>query len=55
VERGDRMLIPCVRGPAISRLVRYPPPLEFEADGGVYVLMDQGSPECWIYEFVPDG
>ncbi len=52
MERGDRMLIPCAGGPAISRLVRYPPPLEVEVEGGTYVLVDSGSPETWTYEFV---
>ncbi|MFT3855670.1 MAG: hypothetical protein QM733_23510 [Ilumatobacteraceae bacterium] len=46
------MLIPCVGGPAISRLVRFPPPLELDADGGAYVLVDDGPPECWTYDFV---
>jgi hypothetical protein len=39
-------------GPSISRLVRYPPPLEIEVRGGVYVLVDDGAPELWCYEFI---
>lgn len=52
VHDGERMLIPCDGGPSISRLVRYPPPVEIEAPGGVYVLIDDGRPELWRYEFV---
>jgi hypothetical protein len=51
VQEGDRMLIPCDGGPSTSRLVRYPPPLEIEERGGVYVLIDDGRPELWRYEF----
>jgi hypothetical protein len=48
------MLIPCEGGgPSQSRLVRYPPPLEIEERGGVYVLVDDGSVETWRYAFVP--
>jgi hypothetical protein len=53
VEAGDRMLIPCEGGPSISRLVRYPPPLEIAERRGAYVLVDDGPPECWRYDFVP--
>ena len=52
VNEGDRMLIPCEGGPSISRLVRYPPPLEIEERGGIYVLVDDGPPEQWRYDFV---
>lgn len=48
------MLIPCEGGPSISRLVRYPPPLEIEENGGMYVLVDDGPPERWRYDFVVD-
>ena len=50
---GDRMLIPCKGGLSTSRLVRYPPPLEIEERDGVYVLVDDGPPELWRYDFVP--
>jgi hypothetical protein len=50
---GDRMLIPCEGGPSISRLVRYPPPLEIAEPTGIYVLVDDGPTEHWRYEFVP--
>ena len=46
------MLIPCVGGPGVARLVRYPPPLEFEAKDGIYVLVDEAAPESWRYEFI---
>lgn len=47
------MLIRCKGGPSISRLVRYPPPLEINESDGVYVLVDEGPPEAWTYDFVP--
>ncbi len=54
MEPGERMLLWCDGGPAISRLARFPPPLEVAVDGGVYVLVDDGPPQQWHYEFVPD-
>jgi hypothetical protein len=50
---GDRMFIACDGGPSISRLEKFPPPLEIEEHHGVYVLHDDGPPEQWRYEFVP--
>ena len=51
---GERMLLPCRGGgPCISRLVDDPPPLEFEERGGLYVLVDDGPPTGWFYEWVP--
>ena len=47
------MLIRCEGGPSMSRLVRYPPPVEVEEDTGMYVLVDDGPPETWWYAFVP--
>jgi hypothetical protein len=55
VDPGDRMLIACDGGPSVSRLVRYPPPLEIDVGDGVYVLDDGGPVETWRYEFVPNG
>jgi hypothetical protein len=52
LQPGDRMLIRCEGGPSISRLERYPPPLEVEERDGMYVLVDEGPPEQWWYEFV---
>jgi hypothetical protein len=46
------MLLWCDGGPSISRLERYPPPLEVAVEGGTYVLIDDGAPEEWRYEFV---
>jgi len=54
VEPGERMLLPCDGGPSQSRLVRFPPPVEIEEREGIYVLVDEGPPEGWRYEFVPD-
>jgi hypothetical protein len=47
------MLIPCNGGPAVGRAARYPPPLEITVAGGTYVLVDDGPPETWSYDFVP--
>ena len=54
MEHGERMLLPCDGGPSTSRLVRYPPPLEIVERDGIYVLVDEGPPAAWRYEFVPD-
>lgn len=54
MEPGERLLIPCVGGPAMSRLVHHPAPLEIEVTGGIYVLVDEGPPETWRYDFVSD-
>lgn len=52
IQPGDRMLVPCRGGPSMARAVLFPPPLEVEADGGIYVLVDDGAPHTWVYEFV---
>ena len=52
MEDDDRMLIWCDGGPSTCRAETYPPPLELAADGGVYVLVDDGPPEHWQYRFV---
>ena len=50
------MLIPCSGGPSMRRLVRFPPPVEIEETGGVYVLVDDdAAPERWRYDFVAEG
>ena len=55
MEPGQRMLIPCAGGgPCISRLVDYPPPLEVEERGGMYILVDDGPPEQWRYDWLPE-
>jgi hypothetical protein len=51
VEDGERMLLWCDGGPSISRLERYPPPLEVPVTGGIYVLVDDGAPQEWHYKF----
>jgi hypothetical protein len=50
---GERMLIRCQGGPSTSRLAWFPPPLEVIEVGGTYVLVDEGPPQDWWYEFVP--
>jgi hypothetical protein len=51
---GDRMMIRCVGGSNAWRATTFPPPVEFEVDDGVYVLVDEGPPDTWAYEFVAD-
>ena len=51
-EPGERMLLPCDGGPSISRLVKFPPPLEIDERDGMYVLVDDGPPTMWSYTFV---
>lgn len=47
------MLIECQGGgPSFTRLVRYPPPLEIVEQGGMYVLVDDGPPTAWRYDWV---
>jgi len=53
MQPGERMFIPCQGGPSMSRLERYPPPLEVVERDGMYVLEDEGPPEQWRYLFVP--
>ena len=53
MDDGERLLVWCSGGPSQARLVRYPPPLEIEERGGVYVLVDDGAPAGWRYDFVP--
>jgi hypothetical protein len=53
VETGERMFLWCAGGPAVGRAVQFPPPLEIAVDGGVYILVDDGPPQHWRYEFVP--
>jgi hypothetical protein len=50
---GDRMFLPCVGGPSVSRLEIYPPRLEIEDREGMYVLVDDGPRALWHYLFVP--
>ncbi|HTU37880.1 MAG TPA: hypothetical protein VMF35_07675 [Acidimicrobiales bacterium] len=50
---GDRLFVQCEGGPCRSRLERFPPQLEIEERGGMYVLVDEGDPADWRYLFVP--
>ena len=45
-------MIPCRGGPTGWRTATFPPPPEVEVEMGVYVLVDDGPPEYWMYEFV---
>lgn len=54
IQEGDRMLVACRGGPSMVRAVFFPPPFEIEAADGTYVLIDDGPPETWVYEFVRD-
>lgn len=49
------MMLPCEGGPVGWRLATFPPPLEIALDDGVYVLVDDGPPGQWTYEFVAVG
>lgn len=52
VRVGDPLMIPCVGGPTPARLEEFPPLLEIEVAGGVYVLVDDGPVPAWRYHFV---
>ena len=49
---GDQFLVHCDGGPRSARLETFPPRLEIEETGGVYVLVDDGPVHRWRYEFV---
>ena len=51
---GDRMYIACDGGPSWNRLESFPPRLEVQERGGLYVLVDEGPRADWKYIFVPD-
>ena len=51
---GDRFLVMCDGGPCMSRLEVYPPRLEIEEHDGIYVLVDDGPRDDWLYVFVPN-
>ena len=52
MEVGERMFVWCDGGPSIGRATVFPPPMEIEVDGGMYVLVDDGPAEHWRYTFV---
>lgn len=54
MDNGDRMLIWCEGGPSLGRAAHFPPSLEIEVNGGMYVLVDDGPPERWHYDFVSE-
>jgi len=45
-------MIPCDGGPSRVRLEEYPPRIEIEEAGGMYVLADDGPVPSWRYHFV---
>jgi hypothetical protein len=53
VRAGDRIFVQCDGGPCTSRLETFPPRLEIEEKGGLYVLLDEGPIEDWKYQFLP--
>ncbi len=55
IRPGDRLFVECDGGPCISRLESFPPRIEIEEHGGLYVLLDDGPPHEWVYRFVPNG
>jgi hypothetical protein len=54
LKDSDRFLVMCDGGPCISRLEVYPPRLEIEEHDGIYVLVDDGPRDEWVYVFVPN-
>jgi len=54
LQRGDRMLLPCIGGPSQARLVHHPAPTEILERGGMYVLVDDGVVEDWHYDWIAD-
>lgn len=48
------MFLWCEGGPSIGRAVLCPPPVELDADGGRYVLVDDGVAPIWRYELAPE-
>lgn len=54
LEPGDRMFVRCEGGPSTSRAEVFPPPVEVIERDGIYVLVDDGPPEQWWYQFVPN-
>ncbi len=52
VRVGDRIFVQCDGGPCTSRLETFPPRLEIEETGGLYVLIDEGPIDDWKYQFL---
>ena len=50
---GDRLLVPCARGPAQWRPETNPPRLEVHEPDGVHVLADEGPRAQRHHLFVP--
>ena len=52
VPEGTLLALPCDDAPRRYRFERFPPRLEVEEHGGVYVLVDDGPVRFWRYRFV---
>ncbi len=55
MDVGERMMIPFRGGSVGWRAETFPPPLEIGLGDGLHVLVDDGPPEHWMYEFVEIG
>ena len=53
MRAGDRIFVQCDGGHCTSRLETFPPRLEIEEKGGLYVLLDEGPIVNWKYQFLP--
>ena len=51
---GDPMLIRCEGGATVWRTATFPPAGELPVADGIYVLVDEGPPEQWWYQFISE-
>ena len=51
---GEPMMIRCEGGPTAWRTAIFPPAGELPVHDGIYVLVDDGSPELWWYQFISE-
>lgn len=51
---GDPMLIRCDGGATVWRTAIFPPAGELPVADGIYVLVDEGPPEQWWYQFISE-
>ena len=54
MSEGGHLMIPCDGGPSRMRFEIFPPRIEIEVGGGVYVLVDEGHIYSWRYHFVSE-
>jgi hypothetical protein len=50
----EPMMIRCGGGATAWRTATFPPAVELVVDDGVYVVVDDGSPELWWYQFISE-